>query len=340
MRYLITGGSGFIGTNLIDELAQRNVAVANVDICPPKRQEHNVYWVEQDILDYEGLLQRFSQFQPTHVIHLAARADTDGKALSDYDANIRGTEYVLRATKTTESVERVIITSTQFVHQNKGVPAHDQDFSPHTVYGESKVISEKLTRSAGLEIPWTIVRPTNVWGPWHPRYPHEFWRVLSRGLYVHPGGGTVTRSYGYVKNVAWQLLQMCEATQGTVAGRVFYVGDAPVDLLEWVNAFSLRMLGRKVTVVPSVALRALALLGDGAARLGLRSPITSSRLRSMTTSNAAPMAEVFASIGRGPYALAPAVDETVDWLYEHFPEMRRSGRKKEQSNEQSSSRAS
>ncbi|MGO9340347.1 MAG: hypothetical protein ACLPY1_22855 [Terracidiphilus sp.] len=62
--------------------------------------------------------------------------------------------------------------STQFVVGPGPLPVHDQDFRPYTVYGASKVLAEKAVRDGRLECVWTIVRPTNVWGSMHPRYPH------------------------------------------------------------------------------------------------------------------------------------------------------------------------
>lgn len=72
--------------------------------------------------------------------------------------------HELDVIKATPSVERVIITSSQFVCGPGYIPKHDEDFAPVTVYGQSKVLTEQLTRQAGLRCVWTIVRPTNIWG--------------------------------------------------------------------------------------------------------------------------------------------------------------------------------
>src|SRR5436190_10662906 len=185
--YVVTGGSGFIGTNLIDELEKNHARVINVDVRAPNDLRHRNHWTECDIMDFGKLSSIFVAARPTHVIHLAARTDIDGKALLDYAVNIQGTSNVLNAIKRAGTVNRLIVASTQFVHQFHGQPAHDQDYAPHTVYGQSKVEMEKLTRAAELHCIWTIIRPTNIWGPWHPRYPHEFWRVIAQRKYLHPG---------------------------------------------------------------------------------------------------------------------------------------------------------
>lgn len=321
MKYLVTGGSGFIGTNLIEKLIKQNHEVVNIDIKAPNLESHNSLWEEIDIMHLDELLAIFGEFRPNHVIHLAARTDTDGTRLDEYEVNTKGTENVLAAIKATNSVQRVIITSTQFVNQYNGIPKDDFDFAPHTVYGESKVITEQLTRQADLGCVWTIIRPTNIWGPWHLRYPHEFWKILGRGVYFHPGNATVVRSYGYVKNVVYQIIKMCDAKPEMVASKVYYVGDEPIELLDWVNGFSIAQTGKKVRVVPTYFVRILAFCGDFLSFLSIKFPITSSRYKSMTTSNGVSMAQTIEAFGLPPYSLQEGISDTVAWLRVQHPDI-------------------
>lgn len=321
MKYLVTGGSGFIGTNLIDRLIQDDHEIVNIDVSPPKLPSHSPFWKNIDILNTEELLHAFEGFQPTHVIHLAARTDTDGAHLNEYLVNTKGTQNVLAAIKATRSVSRVIITSTQFVNQYHGIPKDDFDYAPHTVYGESKVITEQLTRQIGLACVWTLIRPTNIWGPWHIRYPHEFWRILGKGMYFHPGGKKVVRSYGYVKNVVHQIMKILEAEPERVQSKVFYVGDEPIDLLAWVNGFSVAQTGKPVRIVPFFFVRTLALIGDVLSIFHIKFPITGSRYKSMTTSNNAPMEPTIREFGRPPFSLEEGIKDTVNWLRIHYPEL-------------------
>jgi GlcNAc-P-P-Und epimerase len=323
MKILITGGSGFIGTNLIERLrANPEHSIVNLDNSEPKDENHRMFWAPCDLMDSDAVATFFTSFRPQAVIHLAGRTDTDPKnSLSDYEINIKGTEHLLTAIKNSEEVQRAIITSTQFVHQYHGLPKHDLDFAPHTVYGESKVLMEKLTRDFGLRCVWTIIRPTNIWGPWHIRYPYEFWKVISRGLYVHPGRKPVIRSYGYVGNVVFQIMAILQSPPDKVNKKVFYVGDMPIDILDWVNGFSLMQTGKKATVIPRMFVRSLAWVGDILSLAGIRFPLTSSRYQSMTNSNIAPMEETFRVLGDPPYSLNQGITETVEWMKVHFPEL-------------------
>ncbi|MGZ5053607.1 MAG: NAD-dependent epimerase/dehydratase family protein [Methylobacter sp.] len=321
MKYLVTGGSGFIGTNLIVQLLRLDHEILNVDIVPPKIEAHNSFWKDVDIMNLDGLLAAFSEFRPSCVIHLAARTDTDGTHLDEYVVNTKGTENVLAAINATDSIQRVIITSTQFVNQYNGIPKDDFDFAPHTVYGESKVINEQMTRQANLQCVWTIIRPTNIWGPWHLRYPYEFWRILSRGIYIHPGKGNIVRSYGYVKNVVYQIIKIFEAKQELVASQVYYVGDEPIELLDWANGFSVGQVGKKVTVVPAFIVRILAMCGDLFGLLHIKFPITSSRYKSMTTSNGVSMVKTIKAFGFPPYTLEDGIKDTIEWMKIYHPKL-------------------
>ncbi len=314
MKILITGGSGFIGTNYVDLLMRQSRDIVNIDTRPPLKDAHRPFWRDADIMDGPAITAIFSDFRPRRVVHLAARTDTDSEILSDYEANMTGTANVLAAIRSAPAVERVVITSTQFVHRPGKLPQHDEDFDPHTVYGQSKVVTERLTRDSGLDCPWTIVRPTNIWGPWHPRYPSEFWRVVAAGRYVHPGRAPVIRCYGYVKNVIHQIEQILQAPEELVAGKVYYVGDRPIELLDWVDGFSLGLTGKHVRVVPRALVRAMAYAGDAVRGLGLQFPIFSSRYRSMTEDYPTPMEATFEAFGEPPYSFEQGIAETVDWL--------------------------
>lgn len=326
MKCIVTGGSGFIGTHLVDELIKSHHDVLNIDTKPPNLDSHKAYWKERDLLDSEALIADFQSFAPNCVVHLAARTDTLSEKVEDYVVNTKGTDNVLLSIKACGSVTRVIICSTQFVNQYHGAPKHDLDFAPHTAYGESKVINEKAVRAASLKCIWTIIRPTNIWGPWHPRYPREFWRILGKGMYMHPGGSDVTRSYGYVKNVVFQVIEMLEASSDLVDKKVYYVGDKPIDLLDWVNGFSVGLIGHKVRIVPRFLLRLLAFAGDMLSIVHIKFPLTSSRFRSMTTSNNAPMEPVLGAFGQPPYSLEEGIGETVEWLRIHYPDISKAGR--------------
>ncbi len=315
MRLLITGASGFIGTNAVEHFRDSCTALMNLDIQPPLNPDHRCFWTKTDIMDRDQLKATVCAFAPSHLIHMAARTDCDEQTTvaEGYSVNTTGTENVLAAIGACASIGRTVVVSSQYVCGPGRLPLHDEDFFPHTVYGHSKVITEQLTRAAGLTCVWTLVRPTNVWGPWHVRYAREAWKVIERGLYLHPAGTPVLRSYGYVGNVVWQMEQILNAAPEKVDKAVFYLGDMPGDIREWVDAFSLELRGHRVRCVPRFVLRLIGLIGDAAVLAGVRFPLTSSRVRSMTQAYLTPMRKTFSAFGFPPCTLAQGVSESLRW---------------------------
>lgn len=316
MRILLTGGSGFIGTHFI-ELVRRerpDAVLRNIDLAAPKLPSHNPYWVEGDILDGSRMLEIFAEFKPTHVFHMAARTDTDGTTLDDYKVNTTGSSNVIEAIMQTPGIDRVMFVSTQYVVGPGPLAANIRDHRPHTVYGESKCAMENLIYESGLAPCWTIVRPTNVWGSWHPRYAQEFWLVLKKGRYFHPGGKGVHRAYGYVGNVVEQMWTILNKDAEIVNHQVFYVGDPVDDIIKWVTAFSVELTGKKPRVVPRPVLRAIALVGDVVVKSGRKFPLFSSRYRSMTQEYLVDMTPTFRVLGNPKYSVQEGARLTAEWL--------------------------
>jgi nucleoside-diphosphate-sugar epimerase len=318
-KVIVTGGSGFIGQHLVKHLFELGYQVVNIDLNPPPRGGQKSVWRKCSILDSEGLLSLFSEVQPQYVVHLAALAVMEGRSIDDFRANTDGTANLLTAVRCTRSVERLVVTSTQHVKKpGSPVPTHDEDYDPYMLYGESKVVTEKLTRCEGSIKHWTIIRPTAVWGSHHPSQVEGLWKLIYRNIYFHPAGDPVIRAYGYVGNVVWQIERILALPKEMTHGRTLYVGDENIRQFDWVNAFARELTGCDVRTVPLWIISSLALIGDGIRGCGLNFPIYGSRFFNLVTSNPVPMQNTFDIIGRGPVSLRQGVQETAVWLREHY----------------------
>lgn len=311
---LVTGGSGFIGTHLVGRLLAEGRPVVNLDLVPPPLPEQRAAWVQGDIKDAAATAAVLARHRPRHVVHLAAKATLEAKTLADFPDNLAGTSNVLAAVRAAGSVERLVVTSTQYVLKPGRVPASDVEFEPYTPYGASKVETERLTRAADLPCTWCITRPTNVWGPRHPGFPTGLWRFIAKGLYLHPGAAPIIKSYGYVANVVAWYLRLLDAPAERVHRRVFYLADGTMDSRRWMDAFAQGLTGKPARVIPRAAWAALAKVGDLAGRAGVGFPMTSDRLWRMTTPDVVSSQPTLDLLGPGPVGFEAAVAETLAWL--------------------------
>lgn len=320
MKILVTGGSGFIGKHLCELLKQQEFEVLNVDIEEPIDDLNEVKYKRCSILDELAIMKIFAEFQPNIVYHLAAKADLFGKSLADYEVNIQGTANILNAIMQTDSVEHSIITSTQLVigPKNSLVAGNGKElYDPlDQLYSLSKVKTEKLTKEILTSKSWTIVRPTNIWGEYHPRFPTQIWKYIKNRQYVHPLPD-VTRSYGYVKNVAAQMLNVIRAPKELVDNKIFYVGDESIESLEWIDRFSLGLSNKKCKKVHKSIFFIFAVAGETLNKLGVNFPLNFTRYKSMTSDYVVPMENTFAVLGKGEYSLDEAVTNTIQWYLNH-----------------------
>lgn len=313
---VVTGGSGFIGTNLIDLLVAKGLTIINYDKNKPVKPGHEKYWEQGNIMDEARLDEVLKKYDPDTLVHLAARTDTLSDVLEDYNENHLGTQHILNSVKRYGKIERLIVTSTQYVYKypESPVPSSGVDFKPYTVYGQSKVLTEQYTHAADPDCIWTIVRPTNIWGPWHMRYPNELWKMIDKGLYYHPVTHPVIRTYGYVKNIAHQIYEMLIADKEKVHKKAFYVGDPSIDSYEWLNQLSLKLRRKKVKRLPTFVFSLIAKGGDVLRLIKIPFPLYTRRFQNMVEDYPAPTEPTVELFGQYQSDLGKNVEETVQWL--------------------------
>ena len=314
---LITGGSGFIGTNLQELFIDLGYSFVNFDKNEPTKKDHLQYWFKGDIMNLSDLSIVFSKYSPSVVIHLAAVTDTASDNLDDYKENTIGTKNVIDEILKHPNLERCIITSTQYVYKSlkKPFPSSDEEYVPHTTYGISKKETEEIVRNSPLECCWTIVRPTNVWGPWHMRYPEQLWKFMDKGWYIHPTKRSVIRTYAYVKNLTHQLNGILNAKPDIVNKQTFYLGDLPVDSNIWLSEWILQLKGQKLRYVFPFVMRSAAIIGDILRKMGIKFPMYSVRYKNMLEDYYAPTNVTIRLFGLYNNDLTSNVKETIGWLH-------------------------
>jgi len=314
-RTVITGGSGFIGTNLVGSLLGAGHEVVNIDIAAPRDRSHRPVWRSADVADRSALARIVADVRPTHVVHLAARTDLGGTTANDYAVNPVGTANLLAVLDDIAELQRVVVASSLLVCRNGYLPTSDIDYCPTTAYGRSKQHVEELVR--GWPGPWVITRPTSVWGPWFGTPYRDFFDRVLAGRYVHPGRRRVDKAFGFVANTVVQIEALLDRGP---SGTTHYLADRPAYRIDELADEIADAAGRRrPRRVPVAALRVAALVGDAARRMRLWSepPLTRFRLENMLTASAYPSEQLDRLVGPLPHTMAEGVGVTLDWMREH-----------------------
>ena len=225
--YLVTGGAGFIGSHVVDELVRRRERVRVLDNFVTGKREniaHNlahIELVEGDLTDLEAV--RRAVAGADYVLHLGAIPSVPRSVadpLASNEANVTGTLNVLVAARD-EGVERVVYSSSSSVYgDSPTLPKHEHmPTSPLSPYAVSKLAGENYCvafhRVYGL--PAVCLRYFNVFGPRQDpqsQYAAVIPKFVTRMLNGKPplvyGDGLQTRDFTYVANVVEANLLACQ----------------------------------------------------------------------------------------------------------------------------------
>jgi len=207
MRVLVTGGSGFIGSHLVDKLKDRNFEVRVFDKAKPLRDD--VEWVQGDLLNEKDVLEACKDMEV--VYHLAAIADVN-VALSHFETcfqvNEQGTMNFLKAAQA-EEVERFVLASTTWVYGNlyDKVDETTPVPLPDHIYTKTKIGQEHLVYAwhKHYGLPYTVLRFDIPYGP-RMRGNMAISIFTRRALRNEPvtifGDGTQGRCFIYVEDLA------------------------------------------------------------------------------------------------------------------------------------------
>jgi GlcNAc-P-P-Und epimerase len=318
-RLLITGGSGFIGTNAMEWAILRSIKVVNLDITPPRNPEHMLYWREVDIRVKDAFMDALSEFNPTHILHLAATTGMDIKDMSVLDANTIGVQNLIDISAELKELKRIVFTSSLLVCENGYIPTSDTDYNPPNLYGKSKMIGEQLVRAAGMNCEWVIVRPTSIWGPWFEHSYKSFFKTIDNNRYMHIGYDEFQKPASFVGNTVHMMIDLLYSEVQSVSGSTYYLADYPwYSTRKWANSIQQILSSKPVPTAPMWFLKLLGNLGDAIKIITKYDPpLTTFRLNNMLTGGSYPVDNTKAICGELPHDLNDSVFQTAKWMYHH-----------------------
>lgn len=266
MRFLITGGAGFIGSHLCEKyvneghtvLCLDNFMTGSIDNIRHLLARNNFKLINGDIRDFDIVEKLMSNIDV--VIHLAAQIHVDRSIIEPtmtYEVNVMGTQKVLEAARIFD-VKKVIFASTSEVYGSSQYSPMDEKHpldSPHP-YGASKIAADRLCKSyqTTYDMDITIVRPFNIYGP---RQRDKGYgsviaifarRVLNDLPPIIYGDGTQTRDYTYISDTV-EAYDKIVKYQGRIREPINFGTGSEIPILELANMI-IELTGKKGKISP------------------------------------------------------------------------------------------
>ena len=265
MKYLVTGGAGFIGSNLVDELVNKGHEVVIID-NESAESNSEFYWNKNakkylnDINDFSSLNSIFSEEKPDMVFHLAAEARIQPTINEPHKAcltNFVGTCNVLQASRE-NGVKRVIYSSTSSAYGLKNKPPLNEEMPKDCLnpYSVSKTAGEELCKVYykiyGLET--VILRYFNVYGNREPiKGPYApvvglFIRQKKEGKpFTVVGDGQQTRDFTHIDDVVAANVLSATTENEKAFGEIFNIGTGESHSILWIA----HIIGGDFTYLPA-----------------------------------------------------------------------------------------
>lgn len=265
-RYLVTGGAGFIGSNLVEELLKRGQQVRVFDNLATGRRENltpflkDIEFIEGDLRDEDAIRKATQGCE--YVLHQAALGSVP-RSIADpvttNEVNIRGTLNALMAARDA-GVKRFVAASSSSVYGNTPVlpKVESMTMLPRSPYAVSKLATEKYCQAFhavyGLET--IALRYFNIFGPrqdpnsqYAAVLPLFITRAMADEAPIVHGDGLQSRDFTFVENAVSANLLACMAPAEKVAGEFFNVAcGARFSLLDILNGVG-DALGKNITPI-------------------------------------------------------------------------------------------
>lgn len=264
-KLLVTGGAGFIGSELVRQGVARGHEITVIDNLTYAGDQIRIKGVEEkinlykaDITNREFVEHIFRKEKPQIVIHMAAESHVDRSIIDAtpfIETNIKGTQVLLDVSKD-YGIERFINMSTDEVYGEipDGQFEETSRLNPNSPYSVSKATADMLGRAyfRTYDMPVITVRPSNNYGSW--QYPEKLIPVvILKGLNEERipvyGNGTNVREWLFVSDCANAIFSIME--QGKT-GEIYNIGSREekqnIDVVKAI----LRLLGKSEGLIEFV----------------------------------------------------------------------------------------
>jgi len=320
MKVLITGGSGFVGSNLINVL-KRDKTKEILSIDKKNSHWHDEITKQVNIVD-ENAMEKID-FVADTIIHLAAehRDDVYPKSLYD-EVNVRGTEHIIRYAEAQQSKTIIFFSSVAVYGFAKVGTGECDKVNPFNDYGRTKWVAEQKLRkwyeSAPHERKLIIVRPTVIFGPRNRGNFFNLINQINNNKFLMVGAGNNKKSLAYIGNII-EFVSYCITLPAGNSYLYNYV-DQPESDMNHIIETIYRGLNKSIPSIriPYFVAYAGAMLFDITAKFTRKNfPISCIRIKKFcaNTSFNTSLAETGF---KAPYSVEDAIIETVRYEFKNL----------------------
>jgi len=241
MKALVTGGAGFIGSNLVDALIERGDKVWVIDDLTTGRAENvnpKAHFMLGSIANFDVLDAVVKKSKPDAIFHLAAWARVP-RSIEDpigtHNVNVNGTLNILQSARLNK-VKRVVYSSSSSVYGDQDTPIMKEDLipNPKSPYALHKLMGEQYANifSKIYKLPIISLRYFNVYGP-RQAMEGAYSLVIGKFLQLKKegkpmtiyGDGSQTRAYTHVSDIIGANLRAVEVKMKDNDHFIFNIGS-------------------------------------------------------------------------------------------------------------------
>ena len=229
-KILITGSSGFIGTNLLISLQSQNYVLAVIDRSYNTKFENITNYIG-DICDYSFIEKTILDFQPNKVFHLAGyknRSSNIEEVSLSLKVNLMGTLNLYQALTKVSTVESIITLGTTDEYGIQNTSFTESSFeNPISPYGFSKLCGTQLAKffNRNFNLPIVVLRPTIAYGPFQANdmFIPSLINTLIANKEFKMTEGNQLRDFIYISDLVEAMLLISE--NQNCNGEIFNIGS-------------------------------------------------------------------------------------------------------------------
>lgn len=232
MKYLVTGGGGFLGRHIVDKLLARGVQVRVLGRRKyPDLEKCGVECVTADLADKAAVRDACADIDG--VFHVASKTGIAGRYKDYFKSNVTGTRNIVAGCRA-GGVKKLVYTSTPSVVYGREPIINGNEDLPYppvylTAYAQTKAEAEAIALEAdgAANLFTCALRPHLIWGPGDTNLIPRIVEKARAGKLMRVGGGDNLVSVSYVENCADAHLMACDRLEkgADVCGKAYFINE-------------------------------------------------------------------------------------------------------------------